>query len=59
MNFFEDRLAFCGSFIGLRIGVALDEIGVDIVDEFLHRGEATRSDHVLGEIAKEPFGQID
>ena len=58
-DFFEDSLSFRRPFIRLGIGVALGEIGVDVVDQLLHRGEAARADHILGQIGEEPFDQIE
>ena len=44
--------------VGLGIGVALREVGLDVGDEFVDRGEAPRADHVGGQIGEEPLDQM-
>ena len=41
------------------MGVTVDEVGVDIVDQRFDGSEAAGADHVGGEIGEEAFDQIE
>lgn len=57
-DFFEDRRAFGFPDVGLGIGIAAFEVGVDVGDQVTDRVEAARADHVGGEVGEEALDEV-
>src|SRR6266550_2468257 len=55
----QDGIGFGGPFEGLRVGVTLDEPGLNGSLEFGHALEDAAADLLAGDFGKQPLNQVD